>query len=180
MEVRTFDIEGLLLFDLKVFRDDRGLFFESFNEQRYAAFVGEHLHFVQDNFSSSAKNVLRGLHFQEEPAAQGKLVQVLRGRVLDVAVDIRTGSPTFGQHQMVELSGDCFQQFWIPPGFAHGFISLEDDTLFSYKCTSYYSPEHERTIRWDDEDLNIQWGTDQPILSTKDAVGEKFITFRTI
>ena len=178
MEVTRFAIEGLLLFELRVFSDDRGLFFESFNQHRYKMHIGEQINFVQDNISSSSKGVLRGLHFQDEPVAQGKLVQVLNGKVLDVAVDIRPGSPTFGQHQMVELSGDRYQQFWIPPGFAHGFIALEDRTIFSYKCTSYYSPEHERTIRWDDEDLGIDWRTNQPILSSKDAVGEKLINFR--
>src|SRR5690606_21623011 len=125
--------------------------------------------FVQDNLSLSQKGVLRGLHYQAPPFGQGKLVSVLRGRVLDVAVDIRFGSPTFGKHVAVELSADNKRQLWIPEGFAHGFLSLENDTLFSYKCTNVYSKEHDRGVRWNDPALGIAWGIEEPLLSEKDT-----------
>jgi dTDP-4-dehydrorhamnose 3,5-epimerase len=135
--------------------------------------------FVQDNVSVSKKNVLRGLHFQHPPMAQGKLVSVLNGRVIDVAVDIRKNSPTYGQHCMVELSRENGLQFWIPPGFAHGFLALEDETVFNYKCTNYYSPDHEETLLWDDIDLKINWPIQNPIISKKDLVGKIFRNFET-
>jgi dTDP-4-dehydrorhamnose 3,5-epimerase len=176
MTVTSFDIEGLLLIDPRVFSDERGYFLETFNELKYQQILGIHSSFVQDNLSLSAKGVLRGLHFQNEPHAQGKLVQVLKGKVLDVAVDIRRDSPTYGHYQAVELSDTNHLQFWIPPGFAHGFLALEENTLFSYKCTKYYSPENERTICWNDETLKINWGIDLPIVSKKDTLGEKFVS----
>lgn len=177
MNVTTFEIEGLVLIEPRIFHDDRGFFFESYNLNKYRDHVGDDIQFVQDNISSSKKGVLRGLHFQTPPFAQGKLVSVLRGSVLDVAVDIRSGSPTFGKHHIVELSGSNKLQFWIPPGFAHGFVSLEDDTLFSYKCSNYYSPSHEKTLLWNDPELNIDWGIIDPIVSEKDKIGDEFRNF---
>lgn len=177
MIVKEFEIEGLRLFEPRIFHDDRGFFFESYNEDKYKAFVGTEVHFVQDNISTSKKGVLRGLHFQMPPFAQGKLVSVIKGRVLDVAVDIRQESPTYGKHQVIELSEENKFQFWIPPGFAHGFVSLEEDTVFSYKCSNYYSPAHERTLLWNDIDLGIEWGIMDPIVSEKDKIGEVFSNF---
>jgi dTDP-4-dehydrorhamnose 3,5-epimerase len=178
MQISKFEIEGLLLIEPRLFQDERGFFFESYNAIKYAEILGESADFVQDNISVSKKNVLRGLHFQEYPFAQGKLVTVLQGKVLDVAVDIRENSKTYGQHQVVELSAENKHQFWIPPGFAHGFIALEEDTLFSYKCTNFYSPEHEKTIKWNDPILAINWGNVfNPIISEKDQVGQSFIEF---
>ena len=178
MHVTKLAIDGLLLIDPRVFSDERGYFLETFNESKYKEIIGDEYSFVQDNLSCSGKGVLRGLHFQDEPYAQGKLVQVIKGRVLDVAVDIRRGSTTYGQYVSVELSDENHLQFWIPPGFAHGFLSLEENTLFSYKCTSYYSPENERTILWNDETIGIEWGIDNPIVSRKDTIGEKFVKLR--
>ena len=135
--------------------------------------------FVQDNESVSGAGVLRGLHFQVPDRAQGKLVRVVRGAALDVAVDLRKGSPTYGQHQTAMLTGDNRWQFWVPPGFAHGFLTLEPNTVFCYKCTEVYSPEHERALRWNDPDLAIDWGTDAPLLSSKDAEAGAFADFET-
>jgi dTDP-4-dehydrorhamnose 3,5-epimerase len=178
MQISKFEIEGLLLIEPRLFQDERGFFFESYNATKYAEILGEATNFVQDNISVSKKNVLRGLHFQEYPYSQGKLVTVLQGKVLDVAVDIRKNSKTFGQFQSVELSSDNKRQFWIPPGFAHGFLTLEDNTLFSYKCTNFYSPEHEKTIKWNDLILAIDWqNISNPILSEKDELGQSFIEF---
>lgn len=177
MNINTFDIEGLILIDPRIFQDDRGWFYETWNEKRYQDVIGQDILFVQDNISCSKKNVLRGLHFQLPPFAQGKLVTVLKGRALDVAVDLRKDSPTYGHYHSVELSENNKLQFWIPPGFAHGFLSLEDDTLFSYKCSNYYSPSHEKTLLWNDEHLTIDWRINNPIISDKDNVGEKFNNF---
>lgn len=179
MKVQTFDIEGLICIEPRVFHDDRGLFFESFNDERYRDLLGEEFTFVQDNISVSKKNVIRGLHFQSPPFAQGKLVSVLKGAVLDVAVDIRKGSPTYGKHITIILSEENKKQFWIPPGFAHGFASLEDDTVFSYKCTAYYSPTSEDTLVWNDSELAINWGVTEPIISEKDKIGKEFLNFVT-
>lgn len=156
MTVTETKIPGLLIIEPQVFGDDRGFFIETYNELRYKelGIVGD---FMQDNLSCSKKGVLRGLHYQAPPFAQGKLVSVIRGAVLDVAVDIRKGSPTYGQHVAVELTGDNKKQLWIPEGFAHGFLTLEDDTLFAYKCTKVYSPEHDRGIKYDDPALGIEW-----------------------
>jgi dTDP-4-dehydrorhamnose 3,5-epimerase len=167
MNVNKTDIEGLCIIKPAVFGDERGFFYESYNSNRYRE-VGIPDVFVQDNVSVSKKGVIRGLHYQTPPFAQGKLVSVLRGRVLDVAVDIRTGSPTFGRYVAVELSDENHRQFWIPAGFAHGFVSLEDDTLFAYKCTNVYSKEHDRGIRWDDPAIGINWQVSEPIISEKD------------
>jgi dTDP-4-dehydrorhamnose 3,5-epimerase len=177
MIVKEFEIEGLRLFEPRVFHDDRGFFYESYNEEKYGEFIGREIRFVQDNISTSAKGVLRGLHFQAPPFAQGKLVSVIKGKVLDVAVDIRKGSPTYGKHQVIELSAKNKLQFWIPPGFAHGFLSFEEDTVFSYKCSNYYSPSHERTLLWSDANLGIEWGIPDPIVSEKDKIGEVFLNF---
>ena len=171
-------IEGLLILEPRVFKDDRGLFFESFNQDLFNAEAGP-VNFIQDNQSVSKKGVLRGLHFQNNPHAQGKLVRVAQGRVIDVAVDIRKDSPTYGKHLAVELSAENNKQFWVPAGFAHGFVSLEEDTIFCYKCTGYYAPECEGSLLWNDEDLNIDWGIDNPLVSDKDKIATKFTNFTT-
>lgn len=168
MHTETTNLPGLIIITPDIFADERGWFMESFQEERYQELLGADIHFVQDNLSFSKRGVLRGLHYQAPPFAQGKLVSVLRGRVMDVAVDIRFGSPTFGQHVAVELSAENHKQFWIPAGFAHGFVALEDDTMFAYKCTNVYSHEHDRGVRWDDPALGIDWGVDSPIVSEKD------------
>ena len=174
IQVERTSIEGLLLLGPQVFRDDRGHFQETFNEEDFRAATGITLPFVQDNESLSHAGVLRGLHFQLPPHAQGKLVRVARGAVLDVAVDIRQDSPTSGKHVAVRLDASSKKMLWIPPGFAHGFLALEDDTLFLYKCTAYYHRPSERTIPWNDPGLGIDWGIDAPLISPKDLVGEPF------
>ena len=165
-------IPDVLIIEPKVFGDARGFFFESFNHRRFAELVGRETGFVQDNHSRSARNVLRGLHYQiQQP--QGKLVRVVQGAVLDVAVDIRRRSPTFGQHVAVELSADNKRMLWIPEGFAHGFTVLSETAEFLYKTTDYWYPEHERCIRWDDATLAINWRLNAaPSLSAKDAAGK--------
>lgn len=168
MQVEKTTLEGVLIITPDVFADERGFFMETFQEERYQETLGITDHFVQDNLNFSKKGVLRGLHYQAPPMAQGKLVSVLRGRVLDVAVDIRVGSPTYGQHVTVELSGDNHRQLWISRGFAHGFVVLEDDTYFTYKCTNLYSKEHDRGVLWSDPALGIEWGNVMPIVSEKD------------
>lgn len=177
MNVTTFEIEGLVVIEPSIFQDDRGFFFESYSLKNYSDYLGSEVKFVQDNISLSKKGVLRGLHFQLPPFAQGKLVSVLRGSVLDVAVDLRQDSSTYGKYQAVKLTDQNRLQFWIPEGFAHGFVSLEDNTIFSYKCSNYYSPQHERTILWNDSDLNIDWGIFDTIVSEKDKIGEDFSNF---
>ncbi|MBR2424526.1 MAG: dTDP-4-dehydrorhamnose 3,5-epimerase [Tidjanibacter sp.] len=170
MNVIRTDIEGVLVIEPQVFGDERGYFFESFNAERFLAQTGLRVEFVQDNESSSKRGVLRGLHFQREPYAQAKLVRVVRGRVLDVAVDIRPGSPTFGKYVATELSGENHRQMFIPKGFAHGYVVLEDDTVFQYKCDEYYHPEVEDGIAWNDPQIGIEWPLpeDEIILSDKD------------
>jgi dTDP-4-dehydrorhamnose 3,5-epimerase len=170
MQVEKTALDGVVIVTPDVFTDERGSFMELFQEERYREALGleSQEHFVQDNFSVSKKGTLRGLHYQAPPFAQGKLVSVLQGRVLDVAVDIRFGSPTFGQHVMVELSGENHKQLWIPKGFAHGFVVLEDDTFFTYKCTNVYSKEHDRGVLWNDPALGIKWGVENPLVSPKD------------
>lgn len=171
MQVVQTAIPDLLILEPKVFGDDRGFFFESFNQQTFQDITGIKANFVQDNHSKSASNVLRGLHYQIEQA-QGKLVRVTAGEVFDVAVDIRRQSATFGKWVGVLLSAENKRQMWIPPGCAHGFLVLKDDTEFLYKTTDYYSPQHERCIRWDDPVIGIDWPiTQQPILSGKDQLG---------
>lgn len=176
---KTF-IEGLLIIEPKVFGDERGYFFESFNKEKFKILTGVDVDFVQDNQSKSQKNVLRGLHYQAPPFAQGKLVRVIQGAVLDIAVDIRKNSPTYGKHFSIELSADNKTIFWIPKGFAHGFASLEDDTIFTYKCTDYYNPSSEGCIAWNDQDLNIDWKIESPIISEKDKKGVSFESFESI
>ena len=154
-----------------MFRDERGWFLESFNARAFAEATGVRTTFVQDNESLSQAGVLRGLHFQATPHAQQKLVRVIRGAVLDVCVDIRPGSPTFGHHVQVTLTGEEKTMLYIPEGFAHGFRTLENDTVFSYKCSDYYHPPSERTLLWNDPALGIDWGITDPVLSGKDKAG---------
>ena len=164
-------IPDVIILEPKVFGDSRGFFFESFNAQDFANATGLEVSFVQDNHSRSAKGVLRGMHYQLQQA-QGKLVRVVRGAVFDVAVDIRKSSPTFGKWVGCELSEDNHRQFWVPPGFAHGFVVLSDSADFLYKTTDYYAPAHERCIAWNDPEVGIDWPSDiTPLLSAKDAAG---------
>jgi len=176
MEIEQTALEGVLLIKPKVHSDDRGHFLETFTP-RLAEAIGMEWEFVQDNESMSAANVLRGLHYQESPHAQGKLVRVVCGAVLDVAVDIRPGSTSFGRHVAIELNDRNKHMLWIPPGFAHGFRTLEDRTVFVYKCTAPYHHASERTIRWNDADLGIDWGTRTPLVSAKDNNGMDFRSF---
>lgn len=171
MKVTKTDIEGVLILEPKVFGDERGFFFESFNQAAFNAAVGQDVKFVQDNHSRSAKGVLRGLHFQHAPHAQGKLVRVTQGAVFDVAVDIRPGSTTFGRWVAVELTGQNQKQLWIPPGLAHGFLVTSESADFLYKTTNYYTPAAEGCVRWDDPELAIAWPLNgaMPNLSGKDA-----------
>ncbi|SDK08308.1 dTDP-4-dehydrorhamnose 3,5-epimerase [Methylophilus rhizosphaerae] len=168
-------IPDVLVFEPKVFGDDRGFFYESFNENVFAEATGLRPSFVQDNHSKSAKNVLRGLHYQiQQP--QGKLVRVTQGEVFDVAVDLRESSPTFGQWVGERLSAENKRMLWVPAGFAHGFLVLSDTAEFLYKTTDFYAPQHERCIRWNDSTLNIQWPIEeQPSLSAKDTQGLSFL-----
>jgi len=167
MKIINTSIPDLKILEPAVFADDRGYFFESYSYEKLKD-LGIDKVFVQDNESKSQKGVLRGLHFQNPPYAQAKLVRVVKGAVLDVAVDIRKDSPTYGQHVCVELSEQNKRMFYIPEGFAHGFLTLEDDTIFTYKCSAYYNKESEGSLLWSDETLNIDWGIDNPILSEKD------------
>lgn len=176
MRVTRLSIPDVMLIEPKVFGDSRGFFYESFNQQAFSEATGAQYPFVQDNHSRSAKGVLRGLHYQLAPKAQGKLVRVARGAVFDVAADIRKGSPTFGQWVGMELTEDNHRQLWVPPGLAHGFLVLSESADFLYKTTDYYSPEHERSIRWDDPQLAIDWpDVGVPMqLSAKDQAGRSF------
>jgi dTDP-4-dehydrorhamnose 3,5-epimerase len=173
MEIIKTPLEGLLIIKPDVFEDDRGYFFESFNHEKFLQ-AGLDLKFIQDNESRSKEGVLRGLHFQAPPFAQGKLVRVMRGSVCDVAVDIRKESPTYGKWESIILSGQNKWMYWIPPGFAHGFVTLEDDTIFFYKCTNVYSKVSEGSILWNDPDLNISWGIKDPVISDKDRISPRF------
>ncbi|HEX9253754.1 MAG TPA: dTDP-4-dehydrorhamnose 3,5-epimerase [Ignavibacteriaceae bacterium] len=167
MEVIKTELEGLLIIRPKIFGDERGYFFESYNQDSYRN-AGIDYIFLQDNISKSKKGTIRGLHYQVGNKAQGKLCKVIYGKVLDVAVDIRFGSPTFGKYFSSELSEENHTQLWIPPGFAHGFSVLSEEAIFSYKCTELYSKEHERAILFNDPSLNINWKVDNPIISEKD------------
>jgi dTDP-4-dehydrorhamnose 3,5-epimerase len=169
MEIFTTEIPEVLILEPPLYGDARGFFTELYQSQRYAA-AGIDQPFVQDNLSRSRKGVLRGLHFQN-PQPQGKLVSVLRGSVLDVAVDVREGSPTFGHHVKAELSEDNHRQFWVPRGFAHGFVVLSDSADFFYKCDALYSPSDELVLRWNDPALAIDWGCAEPSISNRDAAG---------
>ena len=155
MNIQTTPLADVFIIEPKVFGDERGFFMETWNQQVFDEEIG-HFNFVQDNMSKSSKGVLRGLHFQN-PQSQGKLVRVNNGAVFDVAVDIRQGSPTFGKWFGIELNGKNKTQLWIPPGLAHGFLTLEDDTEFIYKCTDYYAPEHDNTLMWNDPQIGVQW-----------------------
>ncbi len=182
MKIIKTKIKDLLIVEPDIFGDKRGFFVETYNKKRYQK-LGVNPpaggKFVQDNLSKSAKGVLRGLHLQKEPYAQGKLVQVITGAVLDVAVDVRPNSSTYGQWESVELTEENKKQFWVPPGFLHGFVSLKNDTIFNYKCTNLYHPETEVCVKWDDKDLAVDWqlqkyGIDQPVVSEKDQRGIDF------
>ena len=173
MTIVEASIKDVLLIEPKVFKDDRGYFFESFRLNAFEKF-GLELNFVQDNISKSKKGTVRGLHYQVGEFAQGKLCQVVYGRVLDVAVDIRFGSPTFGKYAASILSEENHEMIWVPPGFAHGFSVLSDEVIFSYKCTNYYSKAHERAILYNDLDLNIDWKVEHPIVSEKDLKAKFF------
>lgn len=170
------DIPDVIIFEPKVFGDERGFFLESFNQKTFEEATGLKREFVQDNHSKSSKGVLRGLHYQLPPMAQGKLVRVVQGEVFDVAVDIRKSSPTFGQWVGVHLSAENKRQLWIPEGFAHGFLTLSETAEFLYKTTNYYSPKDERSLRWNDADVGVVWPTMQtpPTLSAKDLNAETF------
>lgn len=169
MNVIKTEIDGVVIIEPRIFNDQRGYFFESFSERDFCKEVRE-VKFVQDNESKSQYGVLRGLHFQKPPYCQSKLVRVIKGAVLDVAVDIRKGSPTFGKHVAVELTEDNHRQFFVPRGFAHGFSVLTPEVIFQYKCDNFYAPQSEGAIAWDDPDLGIDWGipADKVILSEKD------------
>lgn len=169
MQITETKIPGLLVIKPQVFKDARGYFFESHSKLKFQE-AGISVDFVQDNESKSQKGVLRGLHFQNPPYSQGKLVRVIKGAVLDVAVDLRIGSPTYGQWDSVVISEENKLMYWVPEGMAHGFLTLEDDTIFFYKCTSLYNKEAEGSIRWNDPELKIEWGTNKPILSDKDKI----------
>ena len=174
MKIEKTEIEGLLIIQPDVFGDERGFFFESYSGKKYKD-AGIDTDFVQDNISKSKYGTVRGLHFQICYFAQGKLCEVINGAVLYIAVVIRSDSPTYGKHLAVELSGDNHTQFWIPPGFAHGFSVLSDEAFFMYKCTNYYSKEHERAVMYNDPELNIDWKVEAPVVSDKDMKAGKFI-----
>lgn len=182
MKVTPTPIPDVLIIEPTVYEDERGWFYESFNQKRFNEATKLDVQFVQDNHSKSTKNVLRGLHYQVPPKEQGKLVRVVKGEVFDVALDIRKSSPTFGQWFGEMLSACNKRQLWIPTGFAHGFITLSDTAEFLYKTTEYYSPEHEHTIRWDDTKLGIEWPKDlTPFISQKDNDASSFhdaVTFK--
>lgn len=179
MELIETLIDGLLILKPRVFHDERGYFFESYNQQIFTS-LGIKERFVQDNQSFSKKGVVRGLHFQNPPHAQAKLVRVIRGSVLDVAVDLRKNSKTYGKYHAVELSGDNNLQFFIPVGFAHGFVALEDDTVFAYKCSRLYNKESEGSIRFDDPVLDIDWKIEQLIVNEKDLQATSFSDFKSM
>ncbi|MBP2156291.1 MULTISPECIES: dTDP-4-dehydrorhamnose 3,5-epimerase [Erwinia] len=177
MKVTNTDLPGLKIIQPSVFGDPRGFFLETFERDRYQKMLEIDLDFVQDNHSRSSKSVLRGLHIQSQ-RPQGKLVRVVRGAVFDVAVDLRQGSATYGGWHGVLLSEDNHTQFWIPPGFAHGFLVLSDIADFEYKCTDYYFPEHEECLLWNDPEINITWPEDTPLLSLKDQNGQSLKGYR--
>jgi len=180
MNITSTPIADLFVIEPKVWKDNRGYFYESYSAKNFEA-AGIHATFVQDNQSFSQKGTLRGLHAQKAPFAQGKLVRVIQGSVLDVAVDARRESPTYGQHFSIELSGDNHKQLWVPPGFLHGFLTLEDDTIFTYKVTNYYDKESEIGVIWNDPTLNINWSAtldpSELLLSEKDLILPAFADF---
>jgi dTDP-4-dehydrorhamnose 3,5-epimerase len=174
MEVIETKLSGLLLLKPRIFKDERGYFLETFNTAAFGESTGIRAPFVQSNESVSRRGVLRGLHLQAPPHAQAKLVRVAAGAVLDVCVDLREGSATFGQHYSARLDAADRFMLYIPEGMAHGFVALEDNTVFSYLCSNYYVPQAERTLLWNDPDLGIDWGVDQPVVSAKDRTGSSF------
>ena len=174
MNIIDTQIPDVKIIEPKVFGDERGFFFESFNQQRFEEAIGRSVTFVQDNHSKSSKGVLRGLHYQLPPYAQGKLVRCVAGEVFDVAVDIRKSSPTFGQWVGVNLSAENKRQLWIPEGFAHGFLTLSETAEFLYKTTNFYNPASEQSIKWDDSDIAVNWPMRDPILSSKDLSAALF------
>ena len=175
MNIIETKIEGVYLIKPIIFKDERGYFFESFNQKKINKKTN--VSFVQDNQSLSSKHILRGLHFQKPPFAQDKLVSVIKGSVLDVVVDIRVNSKTYGKHIIEELNEENHHQLFIPTGMAHGFLSLEEHTIFSYKCSNFYNRESESALKWNDPDLNIKWPISNPILSEKDENAKKFSSF---
>ena len=181
MEVIKTEIEGVFVIEPKIFGDERGYFFESFNEREFLEKTGLNIHFVQDNESKSRYGVLRGLHFQLPPFTQSKLVRVVNGKVLDVVVDIRKGSPTYGKFEMCELTEENHRQFFVPKGLAHGFVVLSDNAVFQYKCDEFYHPEAEGAIVWDDPDIAIPWPVSAKdfLLSEKDKHNPLFKDFET-
>ena len=180
MTFHNTEIEGLVIIETKKFFDDRGYFFESFQQEKFDHFIGTKTIFVQENESCSSLNVVRGLHFQNNPNAQGKLVRVISGSVFDVAVDIRKKSPTYGQWFGLELTEQNKWMMYIPEGFAHGFATLQDFTVFSYKCTNFYNKASEDCIFWNDSDLAINWPIENPILSDKDLLGKHMKDFNSL
>lgn len=178
MKITKTPLESLLVIEPEIFQDERGSFFETWNQFSFQE-NRLNIKFLQDNQSLSHKGVLRGLHFQNPPFEQGKLVRVIKGAVLDVAVDIRKNSNTYGEYFSIELTGENNKMFWIPPGFAHGFLTLEDNTIFVYKCTNIYNTESERCIIWNDQDLNIDWRNSSPIVSQKDQEGIRFLDLKS-
>jgi dTDP-4-dehydrorhamnose 3,5-epimerase len=180
MKVTPLNITDVLLIEPQVFGDDRGFFYESFNQNKFEAALGHKINFVQDNHSKSVKGVLRGLHYQLAPKALGKLVRVIQGEVFDVAVDLRQSSPTFGKWVGEILSGDNKKQLWIPEGFAHGFLTLSDTAEFLYKTTDFYSKDHEEAIQWNDETIGIDWPMKDVSLSSKDNAALSFKDARYI
>ena len=174
MKVTPLRIPDVLLIEPQIFGDERGFFFESFNQNKFEDVIGKKVNFAQDNHSKSIKGVLRGLHYQLAPKAQGKLVRVIQGEVFDVAVDLRQSSPTFGKWVGEIISADNKKQMWIPEGFAHGFVTLSDTAEFLYKTTDFYSKEHEQAIRWNDETISIQWPIKDISLSAKDETAQSF------
>jgi dTDP-4-dehydrorhamnose 3,5-epimerase len=178
MELILTSIDGLFVLKPYLFTDERGYFFESYNQEAFRK-IGISSTFVQDNQSCSKKGVIRGLHFQKPPFAQAKLVRVIRGEVLDIAVDLRKSSPTYGRYYSILLSDENQLQFFIPEGFAHGFVSLKEDTLLAYKCSAFYNKAAEACIRFDDPTLNIDWKTNEPIVNAKDLDAISFDRFQT-
>jgi len=177
MNIIKTDFKNLLILEPNVIRDDRGYFLESFNEAKFRIETGQNISFVQDNESVSSKNVLLGFHFQLPPYSQSKLIRVAQGSVVDVVVDLRRSQQTFLQHFKILLSAENQQQLFVPEGFAHGFLVLEDNTIFSYKCSNYYNKASDKSILWNEEAFGIDWGVNQPSLSDKDKFAMKFVDF---
>lgn len=179
MQFETTRLEGVMLVRPRMFEDERGSFTETWNMHAFQEIVGQSVHFKQSNESVSREGVLRGMHFQVPPHGQGKLVRVTQGRVLDVAVDLRKESPTFGQHVAVELSSENRWQLWIPVGFAHGFLAMEDGSTLQYQCTDTYHPKSEQSLAWDDPNLGIDWRVERPLVSERDQAASAFASFES-